>query len=261
MTRATRIASWAAPEWRSIASRPAASAASWAAARSRSLIGVGATSNGRSNAVSTPRSRSSRVSIPTETLLRVAQLYRDDLGFDVEVPFTPGRTDATEEQTETGSFEYLEPEADGFRNYMKADYSVSAEEMLVDRAQLLTLTVPEMTALVGGMRTLDANWDGSDLGVFTDRPGTLSNDFFSNLLDMGTVWKKVSDEEKRFEGRDRETGDVKWTGTRVDLIFGSNSELRAVAEVYASDDATEKFVHDFVAAWDKVMMADRFDVK
>ncbi|MGK7312703.1 MAG: catalase/peroxidase HPI [Candidatus Longimicrobiales bacterium M2_2A_002] len=181
-------------------------------------------------------------------------------GHDVEVPFTPGRTDATEEQTEVESFEYLEPEADGFRNYVKADYTVPTEELLVDRAQLLTLTVPEMSVLVGGMRALNANWDGSDLGVFTDRPGTLTNDFFANLLDMGTVWKKTSEEEKRFEGRDRETGDVMWTGTRVDLIFGSNSELRAVAEVYASDDAREKFVRDFIEAWDKVMSLDRFDL-
>ncbi len=183
-----------------------------------------------------------------------------DAGHDIEVPFTPGRTDASPEQTDADSFDVLEPMADGFRNYVKADYGISAEELLVDRAQLLTLTVPEMTALVGGMRALGANWDGSDHGVFTHRPGTLTNDFFANLLDMGTVWKKVSEEEKLFEGRDRHTGDVKWTGTRVDLIFGSNSELRAVAEVYAGDDAREAFVRDFIAAWHKVMNLDRFDV-
>ena len=182
-----------------------------------------------------------------------------DAGHDITVPFTPGRTDASQEQTDAESFEPLEPMADGFRNYMKADYTVSAEELLVDRAQLLTLTVPEMTALVGGMRALGANWDGSDHGVFTDRPGTLTNDFFTNLLDMGTVWEKTSEEEKLFEGRDRDTGEARWTGTRVDLIFGSNSELRAVAEVYACDDARDAFVRDFVAAWDKVMNLDRFD--
>jgi len=184
-----------------------------------------------------------------------------DAGHDVEVPFAPGRTDATEEQTDADSFDVLEPEADGFRNYLKADYTVSAEELLVDKAQLLTLTAPEMTVLVGGMRALDANFAQASHGVFTDRPGTLTNDFFANLLDMGTVWKATSDEEKLFEGRDRETGDVKWTGTRVDLIFGSNSQLRAIAEVYGSDDAEEKFVHDFVDAWTKVMNLDRFDVE
>jgi len=184
-----------------------------------------------------------------------------DAGHDVEVPFAPGRTDATEEQTDADSFDVLEPEADGFRNYLKADYTVSAEELLVDKAQLLTLTAPEMTVLVGGMRALDANFAQASHGVFTDRPGTLTNDFFVNLLDMGTVWKATSDEEKLFEGRDRETGEVKWTGTRVDLIFGSNSQLRAIAEVYGSDDAEEKFVHDFVDAWTKVMNLDRFDVE
>ncbi|HSR41173.1 MAG TPA: catalase/peroxidase HPI, partial [Longimicrobiales bacterium] len=181
-------------------------------------------------------------------------------GHHVPVPFTPGRTDATGEQTETASFEYLEPKADGFRNYARGSFDACAEEMLVDRAQLLTLTAPEMTALVGGMRALSANWDGSDHGVFTDRPGTLTNDFFVNLLDMGTVWKKTSEAGTLFEGRDRATGDVKWTGTRVDLIFGSSSELRAIAEVYACDDAREKLVRDFVAAWDKVMNLDRFDL-
>lgn len=182
-------------------------------------------------------------------------------GHDMEVPFTPGRTDATEEQTDIESFAPLEPKADGFRNYMKGNYPVSAEEMLVDRSQLLTLTPPEMTALVGGLRVLDTNFDGSAHGVFTDRPGVLSNDFFVNLLDMGVKWSATNSDESAFEGRDRKTGAVKWTGSRVDLVFGSNSELRAIAEVYGSSDAEEKFVNDFVAAWVKVMNLDRFDLK
>ncbi len=181
-------------------------------------------------------------------------------GHDVEVPFNPGRTDATEEQTDAESFEPLEPVADGFRNFLKRDYTVSAEELLVDKAQLLTLTAPEMTVLVGGMRALGANTGGATHGVLTDRPGTLTNDFFVNLLDMGVEWKPVSEREDVFEGRDRATGDVKWTGTRVDLVFGSNSQLRALAEVYAQADAGRKFVRDFVAAWTKVMNADRFDL-
>jgi catalase-peroxidase len=183
-----------------------------------------------------------------------------DAGYDVAVSFAPGRTDALQEQTDVASFEVLEPAADGFRNYQKSKYSVGAEELLVDRAQLLTLTAPEMTVLVGGMRVLGANVGGSECGVFTDRPGTLSNDFFVNLLDMGTAWKPTSEDEDVFEGRDRATGEVKWTGTRVDLVFGSNSQLRALAEVYAQDDAKEKFVADFVAAWSKVMNLDRFDL-
>ncbi len=154
----------------------------------------------------------------------------------------------------------LEPVADGFRNYQKAKYAVSAEELLVDKAQLLTLTAPEMTVLVGGMRVLNANFGGAKHGVFTDRPGALTNDFFVNLLDMGTEWKASAEDEDVFEGHDRATGKVKWTGTRVDLVFGSNSILRALAEVYAQDDSQEKFVHDFVAAWNKVMNADRFDL-
>ena len=158
------------------------------------------------------------------------------------------------------SFAVLEPKADGFRNYQKAHYAASAEELLVDRAQLLTLTAPEMTVLVGGMRALNANFAGSQHGVFTKRPGALTNDFFVNLLDMGTVWKAVSEEADVFEGRDRATGELKWTGTRVDLIFGSNSQLRALAEVYACADSQEKFVHDFIAAWNKVMNLDRFDL-
>ena len=181
-------------------------------------------------------------------------------GHKVTVPFTPGRTDASQDQTDVDSFAVLEPAADGFRNYQKAKYAVSAEELLVDRAQLLTLTAPEMTVLVGGMRALNANFKQAQHGVFTKRPGTLSNDFFVNLLDMGTTWKAASKDADVFEGRDRASGELKWTGTRVDLIFGSNSQLRALAEVYGSADAQEKFVHDFVAAWDKVMNLDRFDL-
>jgi catalase-peroxidase len=183
-----------------------------------------------------------------------------DAGYEVTVPFTPGRGDASQEQTDVEQFGYLEPSADGFRNYMKTKYSVSAEEMLVDKSQLLTLTAPEMTVLLGGMRVLNTNFDHSKHGVFTKRPETLTNDFFVNLIDMGTKWKATSEKEDLFEGRDRATGEVKWTGTRVDLIFGSNSELRALAEVYACKDAKEKFVKDFVAAWAKVMNLDRFDL-
>jgi catalase-peroxidase len=181
-------------------------------------------------------------------------------GHEVTVPFTPGRMDASQEQTDVASFSVLEPVADGFRNYQKARYSVSAEELLVDKAQLLTLTAPEMTVLIGGMRVLNANFGHSQHGVFTKRPETLTNDFFVNLLDMGTTWTASSEEEDVFEGRDRATGELKWTGTRVDLIFGSNSQLRALAEVYASSDAPMKFVHDFIAAWSKVMNLDRFDL-
>ena len=181
-------------------------------------------------------------------------------GHDVKVPFTPGRADASQEQTDVESFAVLEPNADGFRNYIKSKHHISAEEMLVDKAQLLTLTAPEMTVLVGGMRVLDTNFDGSKHGVFTKHPEQLGNDFFLNLLDLGTTWSATSDEQNVFEGRDRHTGKVKWTGTRADLIFGSNSELRALAEVYGCDDSKEKFVHDFVAAWNKVMNLDRFDL-
>ena len=181
-------------------------------------------------------------------------------GFDVKVPFAPGRADAAQEQTDVESFEVLEPAADGFRNFVKSHHKASAEELLVDKAQLLTLTAPEMTVLVGGMRVLNANFDKSQHGVFTVRPETLSNDFFVNLLDLGTTWNATSDSQNVFEGRDRKTGRVKWTGTRVDLIFGSNSELRALAEVYACADAQEQFVYDFVAAWNKVMNLDRFDL-
>ncbi|NJB36871.1 catalase/peroxidase HPI [Croceivirga sp. JEA036] len=181
-----------------------------------------------------------------------------DAGYAIEVPFKPGRMDALEEQTDSESFEALEPIADGFRNYYNPKFDAAPEELLVDKAQLLTLTAPEMTVLVGGMRSMNANFDGSNHGVFTDQPGTLSNDFFVNLLDMATTWSAADDSEQVFHGKDRRTGDVKWTGTRADLIFGSNSELRALAEVYATDDAKEKFVHDFVAAWNKVMNLDRF---
>jgi catalase-peroxidase len=181
-------------------------------------------------------------------------------GYDITVSFMPGRTDASQEQTDVGSFAVLEPAADGFRNYLKTKYAVSAEELLVDRAQLLTLTAPEITVLVGGMRVLNANFKQSQHGVFTKRPETLTNDFFVNLLDMNTTWKATSEDEEIFEGRDRATGKLKWTGTRVDLIFGWNSQLRALAEVYACEDSQEKFLHDFVAAWNKVMNLDRFDL-
>jgi catalase-peroxidase len=182
-------------------------------------------------------------------------------GHAVAVPFTPGRTDASPEQTDAASFAVLEPVADGFRNFQKARYQVASEALLLDKAQLLTLTAPEMTVLIGGMRVLDTNVDGSKYGVFTTRPGTLTNDFFVNLLDMRTAWKSASPHDELFEGRDAKTGEVEWTGTRVDLLFGSNAQLRAIAEVYASADAGKKFVHDFAAAWHKVMNLDRFDVK
>jgi catalase-peroxidase len=181
-------------------------------------------------------------------------------GHEVKVPFAPGRADATQEQTDVDSFEVMEPAADGFRNYLKTHHTAAAEALLVDKAQLLTLTAPELTVLVGGLRVLNANYDKSKHGVFTNRPETLTNDFFVNLLDFATTWSATSDSQNVFEGRDRRTGAVKWTGTRVDLIFGSNSELRALAEVYACSDAQEKFVRDFIAAWTKVMNLDRFDL-
>ncbi len=182
-----------------------------------------------------------------------------DGGFDVEVPFRPGRTDATAEQTDADSFAVLEPTADGFRNYVRAGHKRSTEQLLVDKAQLLTLTAPETTVLVAGLRVLGANHGQSEAGVLTSRPGTLTSDFLVNILDIGTRWEPTDETEETFEGRDRETGEVKWTGTRADLVFGSNSVLRALAEVYAADDAQEQFVRDFVAAWDKVMELDRFD--
>ena len=181
-------------------------------------------------------------------------------GHPVEVPFTPGRTDASQEQTDAESFDVLEPLADGFRNFQKAEFTISPEELLIDRAQLLTLTAPEMTVLVGGLRVLGANFGGSPHGVFTKRPGQLTNDFFVNLLDMGATWRALTPAETLFEARDSKTGEVKWTATRVDLVFGSNSQLRALSEVYAQNDNQAKFVHDFVAAWVKVMNADRFDL-
>ncbi len=181
-------------------------------------------------------------------------------GYSIKVPFTPGRMDATAEQTDVDSFAVLEPAADGFRNYLKTKFSVPSEELLLDKAQLLTLTAPEMTVLIAGMRVLNGNFDQSKLGVFTSRPETLTNDFFVNLLDMNLVWKAIADSNEHFEGKDRATGETEWTATRVDLIFGSNSELRALSEVYASANASEKFVKDFVAAWNKVMNLDRFDL-
>ena len=181
-------------------------------------------------------------------------------GYDVKVPFTPGRTDASQEQTDVHSFAVLEPLADGFRNYIRKGNERFAAELLIDKANLLTLTAPEMTVLVGGLRALNANVNQAEHGVFTKEPGTLTNDFFVNLLDMNTKWQKSDGSEGVLEGRDRATGEVKWTGTVVDMVFGSNSQLRALAEVYASDDSREGFVRDFVAAWDKVMNLDRFDV-
>jgi catalase-peroxidase len=181
-------------------------------------------------------------------------------GHDITVLFTPGRTDALQEQTDVESFAVLEPFADGFRNYLKSKYAVPSEELLINRAQLLTLTAPEMTVLIGGMRVLNANFRQSQQGVFTKRSEALTNDFFVNLLEMNTTWKATSKDEDMFEGHDRATGELKWTGTRVDLIFGSNSQLRALAEVYACEDAQGKFLHDFVTAWNKVMNLDRFDL-
>jgi catalase-peroxidase len=181
-------------------------------------------------------------------------------GHDIEVPVTLGRTDASQAQTDVASFAVLEPRADGFRNYLKPEYVVSPEEMLIDRAQLLTLTAPEMTVLLGGLRALGANYGNSSHGVFTKRPETLTNDFFVNLLDMRTAWQPAADSEGVFEGRDRTSGELKWTATRVDLVFGSNSQLRALAEVFACDDSQQAFVRDFVAAWTKVMNLDRFDL-
>jgi catalase-peroxidase len=181
-------------------------------------------------------------------------------GHDVKVPFTPGRADAWQDQTDVESFDVLEPGADGFRNYVKSHHAASPEEMLIDKAQLLTLTAPEMSVLVGGMRVLNTNYDKSHHGMFTNRQESLTNDFFVNLLDLGVTWNATSDSQNLFEGKDRKTGATKWTGTRVDLIFGSNSELRAIAEVYGCSDAQEKFIKDFVAAWNKVMNLDRFDL-
>ena len=181
-------------------------------------------------------------------------------GKKIKVPFTPGRGDATQDQTDIHSFSLLEPRADGFINYSKGKYSLSVEEMLIDKANLMNLTASEMTVLIGGMRVLDTNFDGSKHGVFTKKPGVLSNDFFVNLIDMNTTWSEVDKDEELFEGKDRKTKKVKWTGTRADLILGSNSQLRALAEVYATDDSNDKFLNDFTAAWTKVMNSDRFDL-
>lgn len=184
-----------------------------------------------------------------------------DAGYSGSVGFRPGRVDASQAQTDVESFAVLEPLADGFRNFSKARYSVKAEKLLLDKAQLLTLTAPELTVLIGGLRVLGANHGGSQQGVFTDKPGTLSNDFFRNLLDMGVEWKSTSPDDETFEGRDRKTGQVKWNASRVDLVFGSHAQLRALSEVYGSSDGGDKFVRDFVAAWQKVMELDRFDLK
>ena len=181
-------------------------------------------------------------------------------GYEISIPFTPGRMDATQEETDAASFAVLEPMADGFRNYLKTQYTISTEELLIDKAQLMTLTAPEMTVLVGGMRVLNTNYDNSKHGVFTDKKDMLTNDFFVNILSMDREWKAVDDSKEVFEGRDRSSGEVVYTGTRADLIFGSNSELRAIAEVYATDSAQEKFIHDFAKAWEKVMKLYRFDL-
>ena len=184
-----------------------------------------------------------------------------DAGKKIKLPFSPGRGDASQDHTDIHSFGLLEPQADGFRNYANSESATQAEELLVDKAQLMQLTGPEMTVLVGGMRVLGTNFDGSKHGVFTKRPGKLTNDFFVNLLDMDIKWKETSSKEDLFDGVDRKSGKLKWTGTRADLIFGSNSQLRALAEVYATDDSSDKFLNDFTAAWTKVMNADRFDLK
>ncbi len=235
----------------------------WEANNPAQLGSVLGTLEGIQNEFNGSQSGNKRVSLADLIVLggcAAVEKAAKDAGHDVVVPFIPGRTDATQEQTEVESFHYLEPQADGFRNYKNSHVSTRAEEMLVDKANLLTLTAPEMTVLVGGMRALGGNYDGSKHGVFTSRPGTLTNDFFTNLLDMSTKWEPANGNGEVFNGRDRKTGDFKWTGTRVDLIFGSNSELRALAEVYACADSKEKFVNDFVAAWAKVMNLDRFDV-
>ena len=235
----------------------------WQVNQPEQLANVLKTLEGIQSAFNSAQSGGKKVSLADLTVLGgcagVEQAAKN-AGHTVVVPFTPGRMDATQEQTDVESFAALEPRADGFRNYLKGKYSVSAEALLIDKAQLLTLTAPEMTALVGGMRVLNTNVGQIQQGVFTRRPEALTNDFFVNLLDMGTEWKAVSDAKDAFEGRDRQTGELKWTGTRVDLIFGSHAQLRALAEVYGSSDAQEKFVRDFVAAWNKVMNLDRFDL-
>ena len=235
----------------------------WEVNQPARLAKVLKTLEGIQRAFNSAQSRGKKVSLADLIVLAGCagvEKAAENAGHDVTVPFSPGRTDASQEQTDVASIAVLEPKADGFRNYQKARYAVSAEELLIDKAQLLTLTAPEMTVLLGGMRVLKANFGQTRHGVFTKRPEALTNDFFVNLLDMGTEWKAVSDAQDIFEGRNRKTGNVKWTGTRVDLIFGSNSQLRALAEVYGSADAQKKFVQDFVAAWTKVMNLDRFDL-
>jgi catalase-peroxidase len=235
----------------------------WEVNQPARLAGVLKTLEGIARAFNGAQSGGKKVSLADLIVLAgcagVEQAARN-AGFDVTVPFAPGRTDASQEQTDVESFAVLEPASDGFRNYLKAKYAVTAEELLVDRAQLLTLTAPEMTVLVGGMRVLKTNFASVRHGVFTTRPEALTNDFFVNLLDMSTTWKATAQDDDVFEGRDRESGALKWTGTRVDLIFGSNSQLRALAEVYGCEDSQEKFLHDFVAVWNKVMNLDRFDL-
>ncbi len=235
----------------------------WEVNQPEQLAHVLATLEGVQKAFNAAQSDGKRVSLADLIVLGgcagVEQAAKN-AGYDITVPFTPGRMDASQEQTDVAAFAVLEPVADGFRNYQKAKFAVTAEELLIDRAQLLTLTAPEMTVLIGGMRVLNANYGGAPHGVFTHRPEALTNDFFVNLLDMGVMWKPTDADGEVFEGRDRATGERKWTGTRVDLIFGSNSQLRALAEVYACADSQEKFLHDFVAAWNKVMNLDRFDL-
>ena len=235
----------------------------WEVNQPAQLAGVLKTLEGIQSAFNSAASGGTKVSLADLIALAgcaAVEQAAKNAGHEVTVPFTPGRMDASQEQTDVKSFAVLEPSADGFRNYQKAKYAVRAEELLVDRAQLLTLTAPEMTVLVGGMRVLKTNFGGSQHGVFTKRPEALTNDFFVNLLDMSTVWNATTEDADVFEGRDRATGAVKWTGTRVDLIFGSNSQLRALAEVYGCEDSQEKFLHDFVAVWNKVMNLDRFDL-
>jgi catalase-peroxidase len=235
----------------------------WAANSPAQLAKVLATLESIQTAFNAAQTGNKRVSLADLIVLAgsaaVEQAARN-AGHEVTVPFTPGRTDATQDQTDVDSFAVLEPAADGFRNFQKTGFTVSAEELLVDRAQLLTLTAPEMAVLVGGLRVLDANTDQAQHGVLTARKGALTTDFFVNLLDIGTVWTPTSEAAATFEGRDRATGALKWTATRVDLVFGSNSQLRALAEVYGQSDAGARFVRDFVAAWTKVMMLDRFDL-
>ena len=235
----------------------------WEANNPTQLSKVIATLEGIQNEFNQAKSGSKMVSMADLIVLggcAAIEKAAHNAGHTVKVPFTAGRTDASQDQTDVESFAFLEPIADGFRNYSKARSAISAEEMLIDKSQLLTLTAPEMTVLVGGMRVLNTNFDHAQQGVFTHHKEALTNDFFANLIDFSTTWKASSESNDIFEGTDRATGKLKWTGTRVDLIFGSNSELRALAEVYACEDAQEKFVHDFVAAWNKVMNLDRFDL-